>query len=100
MTAFVITDSGGVAVECWEVDALLPSSDDSSSVRQMGVGEGGITGVDIITWPSPTTIYYPPSMEQGVHSNALDFTLFPSYVIPSFYADLFNSAPRCDFILT
>jgi len=95
MTAFVLTDSG-VAVECWEIGALLPEQQitrqdgSKGAVRRMhmGIGEGGLTGVDIITWPSYTTLYPPPSSSDGSYkSNLFDFTLNPLYGIPYFYTE-------------
>lgn len=105
MTAFINTDDG-IVVECWEIDDLLPDSvqqnarqhgsKDSVRLKQMSVGEGGVTGIDILTWPAPATIYPPPS---GYHSNAgLNFNLFPSYVIPCFYIHFYNSMFYRDLI--
>jgi hypothetical protein len=86
VTAFLVTD-GELAVECWEIDDLLPedgkqqkrrqhSSKRAPRVMQMAVGSGEITGLDILVWPAPTSIYPPPS--DYLHSNALDFTTSPS----------------------
>jgi len=44
---------------------------------QMGVGEGKVTGVDIIIYAAPAAIW--PSSE--ISSEALDFSLAPSYVV-------------------
>jgi len=82
VTAFVNRDDG-LVVECWEVDALLPRNDNQKAyadptaprVMEMGVGAGGVTGVDIVTWPGPVDIYPPPN---DIHSNAFDLSLFPS----------------------
>lgn len=84
MTAFVIKDSG-LVVECWEVGALLPSSNQQRTrqrsfagtprMMQMGVGEGGVTGIDITVWAEPSIIW-PPEF----YSDVLDFSLAPSYV--------------------
>ena len=93
MTAFVLTDSG-VTVECWVIGDLLPEQQitrqdgSKGAVRRMhmGVGEGGLTGVDIITWPSYTTLY-PPPPDASYKSNGFDFTLNPWYGIPYFYTE-------------
>jgi hypothetical protein len=82
VTSFVLRDDGPV-VECWEVDALLPREERPKSyadytvpsVIDMGVGAGGITGVDIVTWPAPVPIYPPPN---AIHSNAFDLSLSAS----------------------
>ncbi len=86
MTAFVFRDSE-LRVECWEIGTLLLSSDQQTTrqcdskraprVMQMDVGEGKVTGVDIITYAAPAAIW--PSSE--ISSEALDFSLAPSYVV-------------------
>ena len=86
MTAFRLEDSG-LVLECWEIDSLLPTSDQQMTpkrgskgtprVMQMGVGEGGVAGVDIVTWSGPTTIWPAPEFS----SYAVDLTAVPSYVV-------------------
>ncbi|MCJ1334971.1 hypothetical protein MMC09_000237, partial [Bachmanniomyces sp. S44760] len=83
VTAFVNTDDG-LRVECWEISDLLesvpskPRHCDSKGMprrTQMGVGEGGISGIDIVTWPSSATLYPPPPSHVGT---AIDFSGKPN----------------------
>ena len=76
-------------MECWAVGDLLPgelvvrtdgSMGTSRRMRMFDNDDGGIMGVDILTW-SPYSSLYPPS-EDGLHTSAsFTFGSIGSYVI-------------------
>lgn len=77
----ILKTAKGVSVECWEIGELLPKSVPSTNRHcesaetprsmQMSVGGGGVSGIEISTWPSGAQIFpSPPDQPESANSFA------------------------------